>query len=45
MERQLDLAVENVVWSFRMDFPSTVVKQARDRLIEFGFDPIKQQPI
>ena len=42
---RLDLAVENVVWKFRADFPKEAVRQARDRLEEFGFDVLSQQPV
>lgn len=42
-EDRLDLAVENVVWKFRADFPREVVRKARDRLAEFGFDVAQQR--
>ena len=44
-ERRLDLAVENVVWTFRKDFPPEAVRQAPTRLAEFGFDVVTQRPI
>jgi hypothetical protein len=44
-ERRLDLAVENVVWKFRADFPTEVVKRARQRLADFEFDVITQSDI
>ena len=40
---RLDLAVENVVWMFRADFPPEVVKHARQRLADFGFDVVTQR--
>jgi hypothetical protein len=42
-EDRLDLAVENVVWKFRQDFPPDIVKQARRRLADFGFDVVTQR--
>ena len=42
-ERRLDLAVENVVWHFREHFSPEIVKRARQRLAEFGFDALTQQ--
>jgi hypothetical protein len=42
-EGRLDLAVENVVWTFRQDFPPEIVQKARQRLADFGFDVIKQR--
>jgi hypothetical protein len=39
---RLDLAVENVVWKFRADFPKEAVAKARDRLAELGFDVTSQ---
>lgn len=42
-EDRLDLAVENVVWKFRQEFDPAIVKQARQRLAQFGFDVVKQR--
>jgi hypothetical protein len=42
-EGRLDLAVENVVWKFRDDFPRDAVSRARARLAEFGFDVVAQR--
>lgn len=42
-EDRLDLAVENVVWKFRTEFDPAIVKKARQRLADFGFDVVKQR--
>jgi hypothetical protein len=44
-EGRLDLAVENVVWRFRDDFPRDAVSRARTRLAEFGFDVVSQRSV
>jgi hypothetical protein len=44
-EDRLDLAVENVVWTFRDHFPQVVVAAARQRLQALGFDVVKQQHV
>jgi hypothetical protein len=44
-EGRLDLAVENAVWKFRGDFPAEVVRQARTRLADFGFDVMTQREV
>lgn len=41
-EKRLDLAVENVAWRFRAEFPPKVGREARARLAASGFDVLKQ---
>lgn len=42
-EGRLDLAVENVAWRFRAEFPDEVGVAARQRLEQAGFDVLRQK--